>query len=204
MKKVIKKSFVRYQSGAALLEAIIALSAVVVAVAGIAVVITASVSNSQFVQDQNMANKYAQEGMEYLKSEKEKLGYDQFIGTYYGVGGSKCFNEDFQRSPDVGDCKNERVGNNKFVRKITVSDSVQCAGVLDGYLAKITVNWQSSKCNVLANTFCHSAELATCITQTSFSNMTLEFDPTPTPAAPHAPFATATPTPRSTATPTPR
>ena len=178
MKKISKKSLIQFQTGAALLEAIVALSAVVVAVAGIAVVITASISNSQFVQDQNRANKYAQEGMEYLKSEKEN-NYSQFITKYNGK--NHCFNDEFEMLiPYDGNCGgNNRLGNGKFIRTIKMAESNICKTNLSNplekaYRAEVTVYWQSSKCDVSTNSFCHSSELTTCFAQTAFSNMSLD------------------------------
>lgn len=200
--KKLKKYIKKLQSGAALLEAIVALSAVVVAISGIAVVVTASLSNSQFIQDQNNANKYAQEGMEYLKSKKEE-SFSKFVGNYSGIN-EACFDQEFTTSIDPS-CKDHRLDDGKFIRKITVqqSDSCKTNPTETAYLAVVTVEWQSSKCNVATNPFCHKSELRTCFAETGPSNVSLDFllpdEPTSTPT----PTVTNTPTPTVTNTPTP-
>jgi Tfp pilus assembly protein PilV len=159
-----RNSKLRLQTGAALLEAIVALAAVVVALAGIAVVVTASVSNSQFIQDQNQANKYAQEGIEYIKSYKEQ-SYADFLSNFSSAG-ALCLGEASSGFPTSteADCGTTRIGNNKFIRRVQVTTLSNCASSgQPGHQVIVTVNWQSSKCDVTTNSFCHTSELQTCV-----------------------------------------
>lgn len=212
-KTKLRKSLIRSkQTGAALLEAIVALSAVVVAVAGISVVITASVSNAQFIQDQNRANKYAQEGIEYLRSYKER-SYSDFINDFSFLD-SRCLDKNFRTDTAGTDpnCTNSRIGddgNEKFVRKVTVASNTNCTSDTSdpAYEVTVSVEWQSSKCDVDVDPFCHSSEVRTCFTPPAFSNVSLDFGPTEPPVPPtNTPTRTPTqipPTNTPTRTPSP-
>ena len=158
------------QKGSALLEAIIALSAVVLAMAGIAIVVTASVSNASFIQDQNQANKYAQEAMEYLRSDQDE-SYATFLNTYV-KDTEFCLDGNFV----PGSLTNCSLDEGKFIRTVMASTPAigDCGGNLyddDSRLVTVIVKWQSGKCDVGVSPFCHQSLLRTCFTRPPTSTL---------------------------------
>lgn len=154
------------QKGSALLEAVIALAAVIMAVAGIAIVIASSASNATFIQNQNQANKFAQEGIEFIKSIKDE-SYTNFLNMFQ-IGTIYCYGESFEPVIDNNNCIGDgnRLDNGKFIRKVTVSNSIadRCGNSdpENVRIIKVEVSWQSGKCDVSSNPFCHSSVLESC------------------------------------------
>ncbi len=160
MKELLVSKKMSTQSGSALLEAIIALGAVVMAVAGIAILMVSSASNAAFIQNQNQANKYAQEGMEYLKSVKNQ-SYTDFLDLFPVSGVDYCQNEQFQNVTADNNCSGARIEGGKYVRTVMVNhDSSNCEN--GAHQVSVQVSWQSGKCDVNVNSFCHNTLLRTC------------------------------------------
>ncbi len=155
------------EQGSALIEAIVALAAIVVAVAAVAILMVSSVSNSEFIKNQNQANKYAQEGMEYLRSKKDE-NFDNFLSNYK-EDHSYCLTEDFRKGNRETDskCQGERLGsdpNKQFIRTVEIKPGTIANGCGDGesYHVTVTVHWQSGKCDVNTKPFCHESRLVSC------------------------------------------
>lgn len=173
--KFLKDKNLESQKGSALLEAVIALGAVVMAVAGIAIVIASSASNATFIQNQNQANKFAQEGIEYIKSIKDD-SYTNFLSTFQ-TGTTYCFGESFNPVIDTNNCIGDgnRLENGRFIRKVTVSNSSanRCgdADIANTRAIRVEVLWQSGKCDVNTNSFCHSSVMESCFIRPPQSNL---------------------------------
>jgi len=151
----------RKQNGQTIVEAVVALAAIFTIVAAITVAIVSAVNNSQFIKHQNLANKYAQQGMEYVRRiQAEQIDqFAQYEGTYgysdsgngleaeslsVNVGGSHIRNISF--STDEAPCNNTDSGGSTLsLKKVTVD-----------------VRWSSGKCGS-DDRFCHSSTLVSCI-----------------------------------------
>ncbi len=147
----------RKKSGQMLIEALVALSIFLIALTAITVTVVTAVSNSRYAQDQNAANKYAQDGIEQLKgrgfAEVDKFGNN----TIYSFPGDNSFS-----LQNVGQVNVD----NKYVRTAAFREDVTpCVNVAGkrSIRVTVTVSWNSPKCT--ATTFCHSSVQTTCVTQ---------------------------------------
>ncbi len=167
--------------GQTIIEAIVALAAILVAISAIAVVVTLSVSNATYVKSQNLANKYAQDGMEFLRNAESaaipvKVGAtsDETSASnvdFFDLLGSYCFHENNILSP--GSTATCTVGSSTaFKREVYVDDG--CAGDISGGGKEVTVivRWSGTKCNT-GNTFCHESKLVSCFKEPAASESQL-------------------------------
>jgi hypothetical protein len=175
-------------SGQTIIEAVVALTAILVAIAAISVVISLSVNNSTFSRDQGQASKYAQEGIEFLR-EANDSGDPIFIEgldpgdpdssiLFNQLQGDYCLNADDKLSTDgIGaHCRN--VTTNGLKRSIHVEQGT-CAGAgsTQGstntilYQVDVTVYWSGNSCST-TSPYCHSSSLETCI-QTNTTSTSL-------------------------------
>lgn len=183
--------------GQTLIEVLVALSAVVMIVSAIAVVIIASLNNAQFSRDQDLATKYAQEGMEILR----KVRNSDYT-TFKSYGGTYCLAKGQASLPSsTTSCTATNVDN--FVRMIQIEQTPGCNP--NSAKATVTVAWTDGKCQS-SSVFCHKTELVSCFsTVNPILQLPTSVPATPTPIPPTATLTpTPTPIPASTATPTPR
>jgi type II secretory pathway pseudopilin PulG len=158
------------RKGQTLLEALIALSALVIILTAVSVAVLTSINNSSFLKQQNQANKLAQQGMEYIR---DRINSSNKFSTYSVLTGAKCFNE--VSSGYGGSGGTEIILANScagvaniggFIREVTfVSQDCDTSGAVldfsDGLQAKVDVYWSSGKCPV-TDTFCHKQEVRSC------------------------------------------
>lgn len=153
---------VKNQKGQTIVEAIVALAAVFVIVAAIAVAILNAVNNSQFVKNQNLANKYAQQGMEFVRSiHADNIEEFQQLSGDYALG-----DDDQELVP--GEDLTVNVGNT-HVRNINfVDDEEPCSDTgnegesISLKKVTVTVSWSSGRCQE-DDRFCHDTTLVSCI-----------------------------------------
>lgn len=153
--------------GQTLLEAIIALGAILIVLSATSVAVVTSLNNSSFVKQQNQANKLAQQGMEYVRY---RIATDKFAGyvrdSENGSTSTQCLGEDLSpANPFVpGECGTANI-QNVFKREVTFSSVTQCGSSTsqfdNGLEVVVDVYWASGKCPV-GNTFCHKQELKSC------------------------------------------
>jgi Tfp pilus assembly protein PilV len=160
-------------SGQTIIEAVVALTAIVVAIAAISVVISLSVNNSTFSRDQNQASKYAQEGVEFLREANDSGSPIPFQGadplTFNQLNGDYCLNADDTLSQDgIGaDCRN--VSTKGLKRSINIQPGT-CAGTASNPGTSntiltdvhVTVYWSGNSCST-TTPYCHNSSLETCI-----------------------------------------
>ncbi len=148
------------QSGQTIVEAVVALAAVFTIVAAITIAITNSLNNSQFVKNQNLANKYAQQGMEHMRRVQAEE-----IDIFATLNGDYAYGEnDLQLSP--GATEQVNIGNS-HIRNINITTDESPCLEEDGdalNLKKVTVvvQWSSGKCGA-EERFCHNTTLVSCI-----------------------------------------
>lgn len=151
--------------GQTLLEAIIALGAILIVLSATSVAVVTSLNNSSFVKQQNQANKLAQQGMEYVRDRISTDKFADYVGLSQTVATStQCLGELSTPSPFTpGRCATANI-QNTFKREVTFSSVTQCgssSSFVDGLEVIVDVSWASGKCPV-GNTFCHKQELKSC------------------------------------------
>lgn len=148
----------KMQNGQTIIEAIVALMTILLIITAIAIVIVNGLYNSTFIKNQNQANKYAQQGIEFVRNiqKNDLVGFGNLnqnasycLDTVNnaltttscsdtGVNTGTGFNRTVVFSPSGGQCPNTEI-------KVTV-----------------TVKWASTKCPA-GNTFCHQSKLVACM-----------------------------------------
>jgi len=150
----------RVERGQTIIEATIALASILLTLAAIAITISTSVSNSQFIKQQTQASKYAQDGMEQLRYIRNTNP-----ATFFAQEGIYCMNED--SSLVTGSCTAVNIASTfKREAEFTQIPSVECG---DSTKVVVSVYWASGKCDE-TNTFCHKSQLVTCIVNQSGSS----------------------------------
>lgn len=148
--------------GETLIEVLIALSAAVVVITAVSYLSVSSLSNSQFVKDQTQAIKYAQEGLEIVRSIRN-TDYLEF-GTYEGM---YCLGKDDNvLLSAVASCDTPNI-DGEYIRSVTVTqDELPQNGGCGLNFAKVfvTVAWTSTKCS--GGSYCHTSKLNSCFSTT--------------------------------------
>jgi hypothetical protein len=140
------------EAGQTIVEATIALASILLTLAAISIAISTSVSNSQFIKQQTLASKYAQDGMEQLR-------YTRNINpaTFFTRVGIYCMNEDNLLSS--GRCTAVNIaGSFKREAEFTQAPNTECE---DSAKVVVNVYWSSGRCSQ-ADTFCHKSQLVSC------------------------------------------
>lgn len=175
MRKLIL-SILKQNSGQTLIEAIVALSALLISLAGISIAVIYAVNNTTFIKNQNLASKYAQEGMEYLKNKTdngEMVSLNPPVQTKYNddfrnLSGPFCMNEDHTLSSSTSECNTNIQG---FFKRSVTFDKDTCGGkAFSGSEVTVIVKWTSSKCPS-DNTYCHKAEFHSCFSKEGVSSL---------------------------------
>lgn len=148
----MKKNF---QKGQTIIEALVALSTILLIITAISIVVVSGIYNSTYIKNQNEANKYAQQGIEIVRNIQQNnlsvfANYDQ-ISTY-------CIST-ISETLTTDNCDGVNVGS-VFKRIIHFS---QGASPCQSGETKVIVDvsWSSSKCS--GSTFCHKSELVACM-----------------------------------------
>lgn len=146
-------------SGQMLIEALVALSVFLIALTAITIAVVLAVTNSRFTEDQNGANKWAQDGIEKIRS----LGYNEvqtfdLTGDVYTMDSSGTLN-------NTGNENNVNI-ENKYIRTATFHRGAGSQPCNSAQSIKVTVmvRWNSGKCPS-SDRFCHSSTQSTCITE---------------------------------------
>ncbi|PIT89376.1 MAG: hypothetical protein COU27_00575 [Candidatus Levybacteria bacterium CG10_big_fil_rev_8_21_14_0_10_36_7] len=141
--------------GQTIIEATIALSAILLTLTAIAITITTGLSNTQFIKNQGLASKYAQQGMEHLRYLR-----NNDIATFnsYIEGNIYCMAENRSIVVVPGGCQVNI--SDSFIRSLEFSKSAfECNN--SGTKVEVSVNWSSGKCSE-SNRFCHESKLISC------------------------------------------
>ena len=155
-------------TGQTIIEAIVALSTILVILAAITIAITSSVNNSHFIKNQSQASKYAQQAMESLRYARnnDPNTFNSYSGVYcigihnvldtYGAGGCSV-----------------NIPEASLIREVQFAqNSGSCSG---GKLVTVKVYWSSGKCDsaTLATRYCHKTEIVSCLSRESQSGVSL-------------------------------
>lgn len=155
--------------GQTLIEVLLALGVAVAIITAITAVVSNTLNNATFTKNQNLADQYAQQGMEVVRAIRDK-SWSTFI-SYHGV--DKCLPQDSSDLVNrIGpDCDGE--GNvGIFIREIGIKkNDPDCKPSAGDKAAKATVSvkWPDSKCPTSPPQarFCHEARLVSCFSQRS-------------------------------------
>ena len=145
------------QSGQTIIEAIVALMTILLIITAIAIVIVNGLYNSQFIKNQNQANKYAQQGIEFIRNIQRN---DLRSFKDLDPNGIYCIDE--TTNALIGNCftagKNTGTSFNRTI--IFTPNDAKCPSTQ----VKVTVNvkWVSTKCPG-SNTYCHEVKLVACM-----------------------------------------
>lgn len=134
----MKKVPVHNRFGQSLIELLMALGAGVLIMVAIVAGVVMAGKNSQFAKNQNLATRYAQEGIELARSQRDKLGWSPFYANYSAK--PQCIDNGGNFTLMSGNCT-PNVGNNFFTRSATFTDS---GGTGISLSLTVTVSWQDS------------------------------------------------------------
>lgn len=147
--------------GQSLIEVLLALGAAVAIITGITAVVTSALNNAQFSRNQNLANQYAQQGMEVVRAIRDK-SWDDFIDLPVNNCLPEGSTELVQRTgPDCDGLGNVGI----FIREVTLNNMFLDCGGPPPQNTKVTVKvqWSDSKCS--SGNFCHEVKLISCFSQ---------------------------------------
>lgn len=145
----------KHQRGQTIIEAVIALTTIMLILTAIAIVVVNGLYNSQFIRDQNLANKYSQQGMEFMRNMQQN-DISQF-GSYNLV--TLCIDEETSTLTAEG-CTEVNAGGT-HIRTIQLNQNVSPCQQGETRVT-VTSSWSSSKCPS-TNTFCHASTLSSCL-----------------------------------------
>ena len=155
------KKQIRLEDGQTLLETLLALSAAVFILSAITVVVISSLSNTTFTKNQNLANQYAQEGMEVIRQIKGSS-----LATFSGLVSNNCLPQSKILVASLDCIADGVVGIFRRAIDIEHDSSTDCEdeSVPPSHGSKVTatVLWSDGKCPV-GNRYCHKVELISCL-----------------------------------------
>lgn len=123
------------KTGQAIVELIIAFAVAVVAVVGLVAVATKSVSNSGVSKRQSTATAYATQGMEWVRGQRDVLGWGG-AGGFYAKAGTFCLNTLAWNSMPCA-----AITGTEFTRTVVMS---QVAGPPQQVQTVVAVTWTES------------------------------------------------------------
>jgi Tfp pilus assembly protein PilV len=138
--------------GQTLIESVLAFGVISIVLSSIAIILVSSLNNAGQGKDQVLATQYAQEGIEILR--KIRNSDYQAFGTY---SGSYCLAKDSSVLGSPSSCSVPNVDS--YIRSVTIEQSPGCGVSVAKIIVKVA--WTDGKC--ISGTYCHSAELISCL-----------------------------------------
>ena len=139
-------------SGQTLIEALAALAIVGIVISAIGVIVTTSLSNARFDENQTLATKYAQQGSEVIQQIRDDnyTGFQNFNGTY-------CLGQGQITLGLPANCTSANM-DNTFIRSITIQQNGCGANI-----AQVTVNVSFTDSKCANGKYCHIQTISTCL-----------------------------------------
>lgn len=155
IEKQLFNKFNKSEYGQTLIEVLVALSAAIAVLFGITIAVISSLNNAQFTQNQNLANKYAAEGMEIIRQlrDSSSSGLSQYSNIYY------CLDQNGNLTAKGLGC-GQNVG--VFMREINLEQNSSSCGGETGVLSTALVSWSDSACTNISDPYCHQVKLISC------------------------------------------
>jgi len=159
----------RKDEGQTLIEVLVALGIGVVIIVAVTVVVIVSLDNAGFNKNENLANAYAQEGLEVVRGLKDRSWTNFWTLT---GGPFFCLPENSTQlvSRTGANCEGAGqgeifAGGAKFIREIIINNSnPNCNPTGSSSKVTVKVQWSDNKC-ASANKFCHEVRLISCFVQ---------------------------------------
>lgn len=143
--------------GQSLIEVLVALGIFTVLITSVVTIVTSSLNNTRFSQDQNTATKYAQEGLEITRSLRNSnyTTFATYNGNYCLAKGASTL------GPVQSACAAPNADH--FIRSIRIEQSPGCGANVSKIIS--TVSWTDGKCST--GSYCHKSELVSCLSRVS-------------------------------------
>lgn len=161
------------QKGQTLIEVLVGLAAAVAVLSAITTTTLSSLHNSQFGRNQNLANTYAQQGLEVVRNI-----HATDYSTFSNLSGIYCFAQSCNtiNPSDVGGICGKISGNRcpgifnygEFIRTVTVhagdAESAKCntSGSTVNTKVDVSLSWSDERCTDRTNLYCHSVTHSSC------------------------------------------
>jgi type II secretory pathway pseudopilin PulG len=156
-------------AGQTIIEAVVALSVIMLILGAITVAVLTSLNSSEFIKSQSLAVKLAQQGMEKIRYMRNNDPVT--FNAYAAVNQAYCMPPDNSIINPQAQCTvvSDFSGSN-FIREVVFgSSSADCSF---GTKVTVRVYWSSGKCGS-TNRYCHKSELISCFSKQSSSGFTL-------------------------------
>lgn len=152
------------QKGQTIIEAVVALMTILIILTAIAIVIVNALYNSRFIKNQNEANKYAQQGMEFVRNLQQN-DLEQFASYVLDENGeveysTYCIDDVTQTL--TPNCNESTVNVAETYNRSIAFSPVGAKCHVSEITTTVTVKWSTSKC-ASTNRFCHESKLESCI-----------------------------------------
>ncbi len=141
------------QKGETLIEALAALALVAIVISAITTLITTSLSNATYNENQTLATKFAQQGIESVRQIRNAnyVAFRTYNGLYcLGKGQSSL-------GPPQSACAAPNTDN--FIRSVQIEQTPGCAT----NVARITVNVAFTDGKCTGNSYCHIQTHTSCL-----------------------------------------
>lgn len=127
--------------GQSLFEVVMALAILAVILTGIVSLTSKSVTTASFSKNKAQANRYASEAIEYLRAQKEFLGWPAFQTAVTASGGVWCMNDLTFTVSGACDPANpsHNIGSSIFQRTLSTQENT------DNIDVTVTVSWTDEK-----------------------------------------------------------
>lgn len=161
MKKKLLKN-----KGQTLIEALIALTAIILIMTGTTVAVITSLNNASQIKTETRVDKVAQQGMEYIRNQivtNANAGAQSNFDLYTAMNGTVCLSPTFALSTVInGTCSAAVFIDGKYRRMVTFTPA-QCegSGFTNGLKVRVDVSWNDSKCQQ-STVLCHTQEVTSC------------------------------------------
>jgi prepilin-type N-terminal cleavage/methylation domain-containing protein len=139
--------------GQTLIETLAALAILSILIVAIATSVISSLSNAEFNDNQTLATKYAQQGLEYVTQIR-----DQNYANFKNYNGTYCLG---QNPSSLGTAQASCTAQNygSFIRSVVIQQTPGCGT----NVAAVTINVSFTDGKCQGGAYCHAATEASCL-----------------------------------------
>jgi len=153
--RIVRKFLGSFQfsvsQGQTLIETLAAVAILSIVVSAIGIVMTTSLNNATFDQDQTLATKYAQQGSEIVQQIR-----DDSYATFQSYGGTYCLAKGQTALGATATCTTPNFDN--FIRSVEIQQNGCGNNVAQ---VTVTVSFIDGKC--AAGVYCHKQTVESCL-----------------------------------------
>lgn len=170
-KKPVRQAQGKYTQGQTLIEALVALGVIAVIMSAIVIAVVSALRNAQYSKNQNLAQQYAQQGMELMRQARDAdwgtfSSYATASVTQYCLDKGSTVLHTRDLSVPHGCSYGGRSPQNidVFARQVDfTSGTAECGS--GNLRVAVSVSWSDGVCNT-SNVFCHKVQLVSCFSST--------------------------------------